>query len=500
LFQTCDKRQGRARWSRRPTGLFQAAQGEAMQTVEAATASGVTDAPSMKRALGPWHLTALGIGAIIGAGLFSLTGLAAGADAGPAVILAFVIAAIPAALTGFCYAELAAMFPQSGSCYTYVRYTAGDLAAWIIGWDLILEYAMGGAAVAAGFAGYVNSVLTAFGVPLPYWLLNGPLGDGDAGQPGIINLPAVLIILACSILLLRGVAESAWVNSVIVVVKLVVIVLFVALGLGSIQAANYTPFIPPHDPHTGGFGWPGVFRAASTIFFAYIGFETVSTAAQEARNPQRDMPIGMLGSLAICTILYIAFAVVLIGLVPYAELKDDPAAADTALTHTPYAWARVAISLGILGGFATSILTALYGQSRILTIMAADGMLPRPFAAIHPVWRTPWITIIVLFGFSAIFAGFLPLAITGDMTSIGTLLAFAAVSACVLRLRRREPERARPFRTPLVPILPVVGILCCLGLIGTFDGLALVRLIGWLVLGLIIRALMRLFRREAAHG
>jgi APA family basic amino acid/polyamine antiporter len=460
-----------------------------MIDTQAALAVDGSPRPAMKRVLGAWHLTAIGIGAIIGAGLFSLTGLAAGADAGPAVILSYLIAAIPAGLTGLCYAELAAMFPQSGSCYTYVRRTAGDFAAWIIGWDLILEYAMGAAAVAASFSGYANSVLTDWGLALPYWLLNGPFGDGDAGVAGIINLPAVVIILVCSLLLLRGVNESAWVNSIIVVVKLAVIILFIALGLGSVKAANYVPFPPPYDPATGAFGWPGVFRAASTIFFAYIGFETVSTAAQECRNPQRDMPIGMLASLVICTVLYIAFAVVLVGLVPYGALKDDQAPAQTALAQTPYLWARTAIAIGILGGYATSILTALYGQSRIFAVMAGDGMLPAIFASIHTRWRTPWISVLLLLVFTSIFAGLLPLADLGDMTSIGTLLAFAAVSACVLRLRRSEPELERPFRVPFLPYLPWLGIVLCAGLMATFGVLAWSRLLLWLVIGLIIRVL-----------
>jgi APA family basic amino acid/polyamine antiporter len=462
-------------------------EGRDMNDSQAAIALDPAGQPEMKRALGPWHLMALGIGAIVGAGLFSLTGLAAGADAGPAVILAYVIAAVPAGLTGLCYAELAAMFPKSGSCYTYVRRTAGGLASWIVGWDLILEYAMGAATVAAAFSGYANSILSDLGLPLPYWLLNGPLGDGAGGVPGVINLPAVLIILACSLLLMRGVTESAWVNSVIVVVKLLVIALFVALGIGSIKAANFTPFVPPFDTATGGFGWPGVLRAASTIFFAYIGFETVSTAAQECKNAQRDMPIGMLGSLAICTVLYIAFAIVLVGIVPYAALKDDQASAETAMAATPYAWSRGIIAIGILGGFATSILTALYGQSRILQVMAADGMLPTAIAAIHPRWRTPWRSIILLFVFTAFFAGLVPLADLGDMCSIGTLLAFAAVSACVLRLRRTEPALERPFRVPLSPALPLLGIAVCVLLMSTFDYKAWTRLIGWLLIGLIIR-------------
>jgi APA family basic amino acid/polyamine antiporter len=465
-----------------------------MNDTQASIAMEGRTGPEMRRVLGPWHLTAIGIGAIIGAGLFSLTGLAAGEDAGPAVILSYIIAAIPAALTGLCYAELAAMFPQSGSCYTYVRRTAGDLAGWIIGWDLILEYAVAAATVAAAFTGYANSLLGDYGLALPYWLLNGPFGDGAGGTPGIINLPAVLIILACSLLLLRGITESAWVNTIIVFVKLLVIVLFIVLGLGSIKAANYLPFVPPGDGN-GHFGWGGVFGAAGTIFFAYIGFETVSTAAQESRNPQRDMPIGMLGSLVVCTLLYVGFAAVLVGLVPYEALKGDEAAAQTALAQTPYGWARPAIAIAILAGFSTSILTALYGQSRILAIMAAEGMLPRAIGAIHPRWRTPWISVLGLLVFTATLAGLLPLEALGDMVSIGTLLAFAAVSACVLVLRRTQPDLTRPFRVPFAPVLPLLGIVCCVGLMFQLDIYAWSRLVGWLVLGLLVRLLNRRLRQ-----
>jgi basic amino acid/polyamine antiporter, APA family len=468
------------------------------ETQAAITADGLHQ-PEMKRALGPWHLTAIGIGAIIGTGLFSLTGLAAGEHAGPAVILSYLMAAIPAGLTGLCYAELAAMFPRSGSCYTYVRYTAGDLAGWMIGWDLVLEYAVAAATVAAGFSGYADSLLKDYGLALPYWLLNGPFGDGAGGVPGIINLPAVVIIMACSLLLLRGVTESAWVNSIIVVIKLVVILLFIALCLGSIKAGNYLPFVPPYDSATGEFGWPGVLRASSTIFFAYIGFETVSTAAQESRNPQRDMPIGMLASLVICAILYVAFAAVLVGLVPYTALKGDESSAMTALARTPYGWATTAIVIGILAGFATSILTALYGQSRILAIMAVDGMLPSMFGSIHAKWRTPWISVLMLLLFTGILAGLVPLEILGDITSVGTLFAFAAVAACVLVLRRTSPDLPRPFRVPFMPYLPVLCIACCGVLIWTLGPDAWYRLIGWLVLGLGIRWLSRR-RSETRHA
>jgi APA family basic amino acid/polyamine antiporter len=452
----------------------------------------------MKRALGAWHLTAIGVGAIIGAGLFSLTGLVAGESAGPAVILAYVIAAIPAGLTGLCYAELAAMFPNSGSCYTYIRHAAGNFAGWIVGWDLVLEYAVAAATVAASFAGYTNSLLGEFGINLPAELLNGPFGDGVGGPPGIVNLPAVLIILTCSLLLIRGVSESAWVNTVIVAAKLVIIVLFILLGLGSIKAANYVPFIPPHDDATDAFGWSGVLRATSSIFFSYIGFETVSTAAQESRNPRRDMPIGMLASLVICAVLYIAFAAVLVGLVPYPELKGDAAAAETALGQTPFGWAKPVIAIGILAGSATSILTALYGQSRIFAVMAAEGMLPRIFSSIHARWRTPWLSVLLLLVVTGTLAGVVPLQQLGDMCSIGTLLAFGAVAACVIRLRIAEPDVPRPFRVPLSPYLPAFSILMCALLMYYFEWLAWERLIIWLVIGLVVRFLTSIYKARTA--
>ncbi|MEA2756690.1 MAG: basic amino acid/polyamine antiporter, family [Aliidongia sp.] len=466
-----------------------------MNETNAALAAGGPQQPAMKRVLGAWHLTAIGIGAIIGAGLFSLTGLAAGEHAGPAVILAYVIAAIPAGLTGLCYAELAAMFPQSGSCYTYARNTAGDLLAWIVGWDLILEFAVAGATVAASFSGYFNSLLMDYGLELPYWLLNGPFGDGAGGVPGIVNLPAVLLITACSLVLLRGISESAWVNSIIVVVKLAVIIGLIALGLGSIKTANYLPFIPANTGNFGEFGWSGIFRAAAIIFFAYIGFETVSTAAQEAKNPQRDMPIGMLGSLVICALLYVAFAAILVGLVPYESLKGDASPAQTALAATPYPWARTIVAIGIMAGYATSILTALYGQSRIFAVMASDGMLPSIFATIHARWRTPWISVLLFLVFTGTLAGLVPLEDLGDVTSIGTLLAFAVVALCVLVLRRTQPDLPRPFRVPFMPWLPLVTIAMCIVLMASLDFAAWKRLILWLVVGLAIRAAMSLRSR-----
>jgi APA family basic amino acid/polyamine antiporter len=455
-----------------------------------------THEPEMKRALGVGHLTAIGVGAIIGAGLFSLTGQAAGEHAGPAIILSYVIAAVPAGLTGLCYAELAAMFPNSGSCYTYTRRVAGDFWAWMIGWTLILEYGVAAATVAVSFSAYANTLMADWGFGLPWWLLDGPMGDGAGGPPGLVNLPAIGIITACSLLLIRGIEESAWVNTIIVIAKIIVIVVLIGLGIAWVKPQNYVPFIPPNTGTFGEYGWSGVFRAAAIIFFSYIGFETVSCAAQETRNPQRDMPLGMLGSLAICAVLYVAFSAILVGLVPYTQFRGDASPATTALAQTPYHWAFAAVAIGILGGNTTSILTALYGQSRIFAVMAADGLLPRSLARIHPRWRTPWVSIALFWVFTSVLAGLLPLEILGDVTSIGTLLAFAVVALCVLILRRTAPEMARPFRVPFVPWLPIVTIVLCLGLMGSLDILSWKWLGCWLAIGLVIRFAMQ--RRNAA--
>ena len=455
--------------------------------------------PAMKRALGLGHLTAIGVGAIIGAGLFSLTGQAAAEHAGPAVVLSFAIAAIPAALTGLCYAELAAMFPASGSCYTYTRHAAGDFWAWMVGWTLILEYAVAAATVAASFSGYTNSLLADWGLALPASVLNGPFGDGAGAAPGLVNMPAVAIVSACSLLLLRGVAESAWVNTIIVIAKVAIILALIGLGLGSIKAANYVPFIPPNTGTFGEYGWSGVFRAAGVIFFSYIGFETVSCAAQESRNPQREMPLGILGSLAICAVLYVGFAAILVGLVPYQAFRGDASPATTALEATPYRWALTLVALGILGGNASGILTALYGQSRIFQVMAADGMVPISLASIHPRWRTPWLSIVLFWIFTGALAGFVPFEDLGDMTSIGTLLAFAAVALCVIVLRKKAPEAPRPFRIPMVPALPLLTIALCLALMASLDLLSWARLLGWLAIGLVIRLLSPLGRPVPAQ-
>src|ERR1039457_2495496 len=375
---------------------------------------------SLKRTLGPVNLVALGIGAIIGAGLFSLTGMAAAANAGPAVVLSFVVAAIGCAFAGMCYSELASMIPVAGSAYTYAYATMGEFIAWIIGWDLVLEYAVASSVVAVSWSRYVGSFLHDFGISLPAQLAACPfdiitLPDGSQAH-GIVNVPAMLIIVLISVLLMLGIKESAAVNDVIVVIKLAVVLTFIAVGFHYLKASNYVPFIPPNTGTFGEFGFSGIMRAAGIIFFAYIGFDTVSTAAQEAHHPQRDIPRGIIGSLIICTILYILFSFVLTGMLNYKLMKGDAAPVATAINLTPYPWLHVLIKLGIIGGFTSVILVMLLGQSRIFYAMSRDGLLPKLFSDIHPQWRTPWRSNLLFMVFVSFFAGFFPISKLGHMT------------------------------------------------------------------------------------
>ncbi|MDB5365708.1 MAG: amino acid transporter [Rhodospirillales bacterium] len=456
-----------------------------MHTTDSVSASGSRSGaasgagPELRRVLGPWNLIALGVGSTLGAGLFSLTGIAASEHAGPAVVLAFLVAAIGCGLAALCYAELASMIPVSGSAYTYARYVAGPAFAWIVGWDLVLEYSVSVSTVAVSWAGNLDAFLKSFGLHVPSQLLASPFDT----EPGWINLPAVLIICICSVLLIRGVEGSSRVNAIVTYAKCGVVVLFIALGLGSVDTANFHPFVPPNTGEFGSFGWSGVARAAGLIFFAYIGFDAVSTAAQEARNPQRDMPIGLIGALLVCTVLFVAFAAVLVGIVPYAQLKGDAAPIATAAAMTPYPWLAWVVEATILIGFLAVILVTLYGQSRIFRAMAQDGALPGWFGAVHPRFRTPWradqATMIV----SALMAGFTPLAELGELTSIGTLLAFVVVCVAVLVLRRTKPDMKRTFRTPWMPWTPILGILACVALMASLDYLSWLRLVVWLVAG-----------------
>ncbi len=444
----------------------------------------------LHRTLGPFNLIALGIGAIIGAGLFSLTGLAAGDNAGPAVVVSFMIAAIGCGFAGMCYSELASMIPAAGSAYTYAYATLGELIGWIIGWDLVLEYAVGAGTVSVSWSKYVTSFLHDFGVNLPaQWTLSpfetARLADGTT-MHGIVNLPAVFILVLISALLIRGIRESASVNSVIVVIKVAVVLAVVGVGVFYIKAQNYVPFIPENTGEFGHYGWSGILRGAGVIFFAYIGFDAVSTAAQETKDPQRDMPIGILGSLVICTILYIAFGFVLTGLVNYKDLQNDAHPVVTAINQTPFHWLRTATTLGVIGGFTTVMLVMLLGQSRVFYAMSRDGLLPKIFSVLHPKWKTPWISNLIFMAGTGLLGGLVPIQILGHMTSIGTLLAFIIVCAGVVVLRKTHPGLERGYRVPLVPYIPIAGILVCLAMMASLGIDTWIRLVAWLVAGMLI--------------
>lgn len=445
----------------------------------------------LKRTLGSGALVALGVGVIIGAGLFSLTGIVAAEYAGPAVTMSFVLAAIGCAFAGLCYAEFASMIPVAGSAYTYSYATMGEFMAWIIGWDLILEFAFGAATVGVSWSRYFLELLNKFGINLPSDLICSPwetlkLGDGTVIEGGIINLPAVLIVSAISLLLIRGTKESALINNVLVVLKLGVVVAFIALGWSYMNPVNHQPFIPENTGVFGEFGWSGIVKGASLVFFAFIGFDAVSTAAQEAKNPQKSMPIGILGSLLVCTILYVLFSYVMTGLVPYEVFKNDAKPAATAFAQTPYAFLQTAMIVAIIAGYTSVILVMLMGQSRVFYTMSKDGLLPKFFGDIHPKFRTPWKTNIFFMFFVSIFAGFVPVSKLGEMVSIGTLLAFALVCLGVLIMRKKMPHAPRGFKTPWVPFVPVMGIIICVGLMFALPKDSWLRLGIWMAIGIVI--------------
>ncbi len=461
----------------------------------------------LARTLGPWSLIALGIGAVIGAGLFSLTGIAAAEHAGPAVVISFAIASIACAFAGMCYSELAGMIPVAGSAYTYAYATMGEFVAWIIGWDLVLEYAVGAATVSVSWSSYVTRFLRdTLGINLPPSLVHSPfetyaLADGTTAH-GLVNLPAIFIIVAASALLMIGIRESARVNAVVVLIKLAVVAVVIGVGLFYIKAQNYVPFIPENTGTFGEYGWSGIMRGAGVVFFAYVGFDAVSTAAQEAKNPQRNMMIGILGSLAICTVIYIAFAGVLTGLVHYDQMKGDAAPVNTAIAQTPFPWLRSLVTLGVIAGFSTVILVLLLGQSRVFYSMSQDRLLPGFFSKIHPTWKTPYRSNLFFMVFTSALGGFLPISQLGHMTSIGTLLAFMLVCAGVIILRRTQPEARRDYRTPLVPLVPILGIVSCFAMMVSLDGETWLRLLIWLALGFVIyfswsRRHSRIGREEA---
>lgn len=455
------------------------------------------------KSLGARALVLLGIGAIIGAGLFSITGSAAGYNAGPAVTISFIIAAVACAFAGLCYAEFASMIPVAGSAYTYSYATMGEFIAWIIGWDLVLEYAVGAATVSISWSRYLVKFLEYYDLHLPAQLTLSPwesatLADGTIVS-GMMNLPAVFIVVAMSLLLVRGTKESAIVNGIIVGLKVIVVLIFIALGWAYIDTNNYTPYIPENTGNFGDYGWSGIVRAAGIIFFAYIGFDAVSTAAQEAKNPKRDMPIGILVSLAICTVLYILFAHVMTGVANYTSFKgaDGIAPVAVAIEHMgtmneagkmvpAFPWLNKAIIIAILAGYASVIMVMLMGQSRVFYSMSKDGLLPKIFSNVHPKFGTPAKSNLLFMLFVSLFAAFVPATIVGEMTSIGTLLAFVLVCAGVIVLRKTHPELPRAFKTPLVPLIPVLGILACVAMMVSLPGDTWLRLILWLAVGFII--------------
>jgi APA family basic amino acid/polyamine antiporter len=493
---------------------------------------------TLKRSLGPVNLVALGIGAIIGAGLFVRTADAIAQRAGPSVVLAFIVAGVGCAFAGLCYAEFASMIPVAGSAYTYSYATMGEFVGWIIGWDLVLEYAVGAATVSIAWSQYANRVLGWFNLAVPYQWSHSPfehinkvLGAESIAQfpaalaqaasenvlvltdeqlanlpanlhslvqtsLGLMNIPAVFILLLLTLLLIRGTKESAFVNGIIVVIKVAVVLLVIGIGWGFINPANHTPLIPaattytpPHDfPHAYG-GIMGILGAAGIVFFAYIGFDAVSTAAQEAKNPSRTMPIGILGSLAICTVLYVLFSYVLSGLATVEDFRTHGKEASVAFaisTYMPgYEWLSKAVTVAILGGFSSVILVMLLGQSRVFYSMSRDGLVPRVFSDVHPRFRTPYKSNLLFFVFTGVFAAFIPEEIVGDMTSIGTLFAFILVCAGVWILRVRSPELERAFRVPAAPVVCTLGIIICGAMIYGLGWPTWTRLIVWLLIGFI---------------
>jgi len=449
----------------------------------------------LKRTLGAGNLVALGVGAIIGAGLFVRTAAAASEAAGPAVTISFIVAAIGCAFAGLCYAEFAAMIPISGSAYAYSYVTMGEMVAWIIGWALIMEYALGAATVSIAWSEYLNSL---FGGRIPYEWSHSPFESiTDAAgvlHHGIMNAPALIILLMLTLLLIKGTQESAIVNAIIVFIKVAIVIIFIFIGWRFIDPANHTPYMIPADaPGHEAFrkhGWGGVLGGAAIVFFAFIGFDAVSTAAQEAKNPKRDMPIGIIGSLIVCTILYVLFSYVLTGVANWKEFSLAGKEASVAYAiehHMPgFLWLATAVKIGILAGFSSVILVMLMGQSRVFYSMANDGLLPKVFSDLHPKHRTPYKSNWILFVFVGAFAAFVPGSVAGDLTSFGTLFAFILVSGGIWLLRRSDPITPRPFKTPLVPLVPILGIIVCGAMISQLDPQTLLVAFGWMALGLVV--------------
>jgi basic amino acid/polyamine antiporter, APA family len=469
----------------------------------------------LKRTLGAANLVALGIGAIIGAGLFVRTAAAAGQAAGPAVTLSFVVAAVGCAFAGLCYAEFAAMIPIAGSAYAYSYVTMGELVAWIIGWALIMEYALGAATVSIAWSEYLNRLFGIWGGEIPYKWCHSPFeGYTDSlgvHHQGMVNAPALIILLLLTLLLIKGTSESAFVNSIIVFIKVSIVLIFIVVGWQFINPANHTPYmIPEGTPavtdsagkviadYSGVFkhGWGGVLGGAAIVFFAFIGFDAVSTAAQEAKNPKRDMPIGILGSLVVCTILYILFGHVLTGVANWQDFVDPEKGREASVAYAisaympNYGWLSNAVTIAILAGFSSVILVMLLGQSRVFYTMSNDGLIPKVFSELHPKFKTPYKSNWILFVFVGLFAAFVPGHVAGDLTSFGTLFAFVLVSVGVWILRVKSPNIERPFRSPLsspfFPIVPILGALICTGMIVALDAQTLKVAFSWMAIGLVV--------------
>ena len=482
------------------------------------------DEHGLKRALTASNLVFLGIGAIIGAGIFVLTGTAAAQFAGPAIVLSFVLAGLGCLFAGLCYAEFASMIPVAGSAYTYGYATLGEFVAWIIGWDLILEYLFAASTVAVGWSGYFTAFLTGIGIKGPPAFTSAPfsvegthtlvrsqicvgadgalavdpvshtpiriadcLAQGFQITHGILNVPAIALVLVLTTLLVIGIKESARFNNIIVIVKLAIVLAVIGFGIKYINTANWSPFIPPNTGEFGHYGWSGILRGAGVIFFAYIGFDAVSTAAQEAKNPQKDLPIGILGSLIVCTILYILMAAVMTGIAHYTELNvPHPVFVAIQKAGPGLAWLGFLVNVGAIAGLASVVLVMLMGQPRIFFSMSRDGLLPPVFSRVHPRFRTPWVATIITGSFAAVIAGLFPIGLLGELVSIGTLLAFVIVCGGIIVLRRVQPDLPRPFRTPFVPVVPILGIAICGYMMYGLPVDTWLRLLIWMAIGLAI--------------